>query len=283
MPTIKKLYPDDHALSLKQVTALLQANQPQKAITILERQVALGAPLTTTYKLLAQAKGNMGNKGQSHRWLAEYYYISGRLEQAADQLRLAENFSKRDEFQLAKISSRLREIEIILAQIEGSNVVTMVNQQRRTVIKNTISAATVALVVSSGLILPKKLLAHWPSDAFTAATVEDALLALVGKADIADDRALNFKVGAPPSYAVNGAAVPIEIQSNLDDIERIAVLVEKNPFPLVMSLDVTSEMKLPFKSMIKIREDSPIIAIIRTNGKLYKTTRFVEVDIGGCG
>lgn len=117
---MQKLYPDDHALSLKQAVTLLQANQPHEAIAILERQVALGTPLRATYKLVAQAKGDMGDKGQAHSWLAEYYYISGRLALAADQLRLAAGFSKQDEFQLAKISSRLREIEITLAQMKGS-------------------------------------------------------------------------------------------------------------------------------------------------------------------
>lgn len=120
------------------------------------------------------------------------------------------------------------------------------------------------------------------NDAFNAETVEDALLALLGQADIADDSALRFKVGSPPSYAVNGASVPIEIQSDLAKIERIAVLVDKNPFPLALSIEPTEAVKLPFKSMIKIAEDSDVIAVIRAEGKLYKTKRFVEVDIGGC-
>lgn len=157
------------------------------------------------------------------------------------------------------------------------------DQQRRILLKRTISAATLALVAASGLLLPQRLLAHWPTDAFTAETVEDALLALVGQAEVATDRVLNFKVGLPPSYAVNGAAVPVAIESNLENIERVAILVAKNPFPLAMSLDLTAAVLLPFKSMIKIREDSQVIAIIRADGKLYKTSRFVEVDIGGCG
>ncbi|NOQ94264.1 MAG: transcriptional initiation protein Tat [Methylophaga sp.] len=156
-------------------------------------------------------------------------------------------------------------------------------QQRRAILKGAISASTLALVAASGLLLPRQLLAHWPKNAFNAETVEDALLALLGEADIADDAALNFKVGSPPSYAINGASVPIQIQSDLNNIERIAVLVENNPFPLAMSLELTPAVSLPIKSMIKIREDSPVIAIIRAEGKLYKTSRFVEVDIGGCG
>ena len=114
----QKLYPDDQALTLKQVDALLQANLPAKAVTLLQTQLELGAPSRQLYKLLSQAKAAMGEKSQSHSWLAEYYYTSGRLELAADQLRLAANFAKNDEYQLAKISSRLREVEMTLAQME---------------------------------------------------------------------------------------------------------------------------------------------------------------------
>jgi len=114
----QKLYPDDQALTLKQVGALLQANLPAKAVALLQTQLELGTPSRQLYKLLSQAKADMGEKSQSHSWLAEYYYSSGRLEQAADQLRLAAGFAKNDDYQLAKISSRLREVEMALAQME---------------------------------------------------------------------------------------------------------------------------------------------------------------------
>jgi sulfur-oxidizing protein SoxY len=156
-------------------------------------------------------------------------------------------------------------------------------EQRRTVLKNIISTSTLALVAASGLLLPQRLLAHWPMDAFNAQTIEDALMALLGHADVVNDSVVQFKVGSPPSYAVNGASVPVEIRSTLEEIERIIVLVEKNPNPLAMSLDFTAVVNLPFKSMIKINEDSLVIAVISAGGKLYKTSRMVEVDIGGCG
>ena len=114
----QKLYPDDQALTLNQVSALLKANFPEKAVPLLQTQRMLGTSSRQLYKLLSQAKAAMGEKSQSHSWLAEYYYSSGRLEQAADQLRIAGDFSKRDEYQLAKISARLREVEMTLAQMK---------------------------------------------------------------------------------------------------------------------------------------------------------------------
>jgi len=114
----QRLYPDDQALSLLQVTALLQAHLPNEAIAVLQRQLELGNPSQRLYKLLAQARGDLGDKSQSHSWLAEYYYASGRLAQAADQLRLAAQFANRDEYLLAKITARLREVETTLALME---------------------------------------------------------------------------------------------------------------------------------------------------------------------
>ena len=156
------------------------------------------------------------------------------------------------------------------------------DRERRKLIKGAISASTLALVASSGLLLPQRILAHWPTDAFTAETVEDALLALLGEAEVVEDTKISFKVGAPPSYAVNGASVPVEIHTSLSDIERIAILVDKNPNPLAMSIELTPDVSLPFKSMIKVAEDSEVIAVVRANGQLYKTSRDIAVDIGGC-
>lgn len=156
------------------------------------------------------------------------------------------------------------------------------HQQRRSLIKGAISASTLALVASSGLLLPRKILAHWPTSAFTAETVEDALLALVGEGEIVDDERVSFKVGSPPSYAVNGASVPVELHSRLENIQRIAILVDKNPFPLAASIDFTAAVALPFKTMIKVGEDAEIIAVIRADDKLYRTSRHIDVDIGGC-
>jgi predicted Zn-dependent protease len=114
----QKLYPDDRALSLKQVQALLRVSQPGLASHILDRQLSLNGPKRETYKLLSQAKGEMGLKSQAHSALAEYYYLSGQLMSAADQLRLAADFAGQDEYQRAKIASRLRQIENDLALME---------------------------------------------------------------------------------------------------------------------------------------------------------------------
>lgn len=153
---------------------------------------------------------------------------------------------------------------------------------RRYWLKRGVSATTLALVAASGLVLPRQLLAHWPRDAYNAKTVEDALLALLGEADMVDNDAVYFSVGSPPTYAVNGATVPVEINTTLKNIEHVALLVEKNPAPLAMSFVPNEDVMLPFKTMLKVAEDCDMLAVIRAEGKLYVTRRYVEIDIGGC-
>lgn len=157
-----------------------------------------------------------------------------------------------------------------------------INQRRRLLIKQSISASTLALVAASGLTMPRLLLAHWPNDAFTAETLEDAILTALGEAEEVDDTVIQFTIGSPPTYAVNGASVPVEINSSLDNVQRVVLLVEKNPNPLALMLEPTAAVSFPFKTMLKVAEDSEIIAMIRADDKLYRTSRYVEIDIGGC-
>lgn len=114
----QRLYPDDQALTLKQVQALLRAGRLDQADKLLLTQLELGENSGHVFKLLAQTKERMGQQSQSHRFLAEYYFQAGQLKAAADQLKLAAETAGRDEYQRASIASRLREVESILAQME---------------------------------------------------------------------------------------------------------------------------------------------------------------------
>ncbi len=111
------LYPGHYALTIQHAKTLMQIGNTRQSVELLKSQVTSQTP-ALVYKLLAQATGDAGNNGRAHRWLAEYYYVSGRLEQAADQLRLAAEASGRDEYVRAQISSRLREVEIAIDEME---------------------------------------------------------------------------------------------------------------------------------------------------------------------
>jgi len=123
------------------------------------------------------------------------------------------------------------------------------------------------------------LAAAWNKDAFGAKTSADALkgIGAVGAAPSGD-----IHVEAP-EIAENGAVVPIEISSAVPGTSSIAVVIDKNPFPLVAKFDFL-EGALPFvKVNVKMNETSEVRVIAQAGGKSYVATKEIKVTIGGCG
>jgi sulfur-oxidizing protein SoxY len=104
----------------------------------------------------------------------------------------------------------------------------------------------------------------------------------MGHSEAIDNDDLKFTVGKPARLVTDGQSVTVEITSSLAKIERVALLVDNHPNPLVMSFDLTDSVMLPLKSRIKIiAGESQVIAVIKADGKLYKTARNVQVFAGG--
>jgi sulfur-oxidizing protein SoxY len=63
----------------------------------------------------------------------------------------------------------------------------------------------------------------------------------------------------------------------------MAVLVEKNPFPLAARFSF-SEGALPFAKLnVKMGETSEVRVIAWAGGKAFSASKEVKVTIGGCG
>jgi sulfur-oxidizing protein SoxY len=151
------------------------------------------------------------------------------------------------------------------------------NSVRRVVLQR---AGAIAAGLAAGLLHPlAALAATWNKDAFGAKNAADALKG-IGAASPAPSKDLVIEA---PQIAENGAVVPIEITSNIAGTTAIAVLVEKNPYPLVAKFDFM-EGALPFaKVNVKMAESSDVRVIATAGGKQYTATREIKVTIGGCG
>jgi sulfur-oxidizing protein SoxY len=86
-----------------------------------------------------------------------------------------------------------------------------------------------------------------------------------------------------PQIAENGAVVPIEITSNVPGTKSIAVLIEKNPFPLAAKFDFTEGARPFVKLNVKMGETSDVRVIAEAGGKHYVASKEIKVTIGGCG
>jgi sulfur-oxidizing protein SoxY len=123
------------------------------------------------------------------------------------------------------------------------------------------------------------LAAAWNKDAFGAKTAADALKS-IGGGNAAPNNGLRIDA---PEIAENGAVVPIEIASSIPGTTSIAVVVDKNPFPLIAKFDFM-EGALPFvKVNVKMGETSDVRVVAQAGGKNYLATKEIKVTIGGCG
>jgi sulfur-oxidizing protein SoxY len=132
----------------------------------------------------------------------------------------------------------------------------------------------------AGLLKPlAAFAATWNKDAFGAKTTADALKGL-GAAGAAPSADILIEA---PQIAENGAVVPIEVTSRLPGTTSIAVLVEKNPFPLAGMFEFR-DGALPFVRVnAKMGETSDVRVVVEAGGRRYMAAKEIKVTIGGCG
>jgi sulfur-oxidizing protein SoxY len=156
----------------------------------------------------------------------------------------------------------------------------MTSIKRRIFLKGSLAAGAVGAAVGAGLLTPRAVLAAWPSDAFSAKDVPDALTALLGTGATEPSTEISIKA---PDIAENAAVVPITVETNMPGVERIAIVADGNPFPLTSAYDL-GPTALPYVSTrIRMAKTSDVIAVVKADGKLYSARKSVKVTIGGCG
>ena len=156
----------------------------------------------------------------------------------------------------------------------------MTNMKRRTLLKGTLAAGAVGMAIGTGLLTPRAVLAAWPKDAFDAKSVDDAMNGLFGSSSLEGNDKIKIKV---PDIAENGAVVPVSVEVEMDGVEAISIVAEKNATPLTSSYTL-GEGTDPFvATRIKLGKTSSVIAVVKAGGKLYSTGKEVKVTIGGCG
>jgi predicted Zn-dependent protease len=113
-------FPHNDAVTLEYTRCLLKSGQPQQARQVLQNLSELQKEQAFYYELLAQIHAEIQQPGESHRYMAEYYYASGQTEEAVLQIRLAKQelhlsyqlqaiLDERLNFFLAEIEEQKRE------------------------------------------------------------------------------------------------------------------------------------------------------------------------------
>ena len=125
----------------------------------------------------------------------------------------------------------------------------------------------------------RALAAIWNKPAFESQRVDGALQGL-GIAQIDPSRDI---VLVAPDMAENGSIVQIEVESKIPNTEAIAILVDKNPTPLIANFIFSNGADPYVVTRIKMAETSELKAIIKVGGQYFSVSKRVEVAQGGCG
>lgn len=141
-----------------------------------------------------------------------------------------------------------------------------------------LQSATALLVLAIGAPM-RVLAAVWNRSAFESERVEGALQGL-GISQVGPSRDI---VLIAPDLAENGAIVQIEVESHIPETEAIAILVDKNPTPLIANFLFSNGAEPYVVTRIKMAETSELKAIVKAGGKYYSVAKRVDVAQGGCG
>ena len=120
--------------------------------------------------------------------------------------------------------------------------------------------------------------AAWPSAAFDETEYMPALKGLIGDQPLLDG---HVTIQAP-EVAENGATVPVKVSTDLENVEWISIFGDKNPRPWISRFYYHGKSRPFVSTRIKLRESSNVVAIVKSQGKLYSTKSAVRVTAGGC-
>lgn len=154
------------------------------------------------------------------------------------------------------------------------------NEGRRVVLRGAGATGALVAALAAGLLKPERALAaNWDKSAFRQKNAADALRS-IGAQGAEKSAKVMLDV---PEIAENGAVVPVEITSHVPGTTAIAVVIDKNPFPLTSRFSFENGALPYVKLNVKMGQSSDIRAIAEANGKHYVAMKGVKVTIGGCG
>lgn len=125
----------------------------------------------------------------------------------------------------------------------------------------------------------KVLAAIWNKAAFETAHLPDASRHL-GVSDETPTKQISI---IAPERAENGAIVQVEVKSDIENTEAIAILVEKNPTPLIANFMFSNGAEPFVVTRIKMAESSDIKVVVQAGGRYYSHAKHVIVLENGCG
>lgn len=155
-----------------------------------------------------------------------------------------------------------------------------VNMKRREALKAGGSFGLLALFGAFGVLKSGMALAAWNKPAFTAKALDDALTAIGATNPETNAAFIQLSV---PEIAENGAIVPVTVTSSLPNVEQISIFVDKNPNVMAANFVFPQGTEGMVTTRVKMGQTANVVAVVKADGKFYRTAKEVKVTAGGCG
>ena len=156
----------------------------------------------------------------------------------------------------------------------------MINMERRNALKAGGGFGLFALFGAFGLLKSGVAFAAWNKPAFSAKTMDDALGAMGAATTEINATLIQLTV---PEIAENGAIVPVTVSSTLPKVEQISIFVDKNPNVMAANFVFPEGTESMVTTRVKMGQTANVVALVKADGKFYRTAKEVKVTAGGCG
>ena len=136
------------------------------------------------------------------------------------------------------------------------------------------------LTTLTSVLFAKKAYARLTKTTFYINDLTDSVKSVYGHNNLEESSKVKLKA---PSIAENGAIVPINVSTSLENVDSIMIFVENNPQPLSSGYQLTQLAEPSIGTRLKMGKTSNVMAAVQSGDKVYTSTQEVKVTIGGCG
>lgn len=140
--------------------------------------------------------------------------------------------------------------------------------------------AQLTLIALAGTRFARLAVANWKNEDFSNGDFQDKWQTITSGKTVIDSQEIIISL---PQIAENGAVVPINIRSELDHIDKLYVLVEKNPTPLAAVFTLSPAVGVYATARIKMAESCNVVVLARQGERWLRSQQWVQVMVGGCG
>ena len=145
--------------------------------------------------------------------------------------------------------------------------------KRRTLLK-----ASLRLGVGA-VLFPGVAMGAYPTRAFLAKQIPEALREAFGTADIGESSKIEIEA---PHIASDANMVPVRIRSGFENTESVSLVVTGNESPFTAYFKIYQAQSF-ISTRVRMAATSDLLVVVKADGVLYTNKRPVRVSRNGCG